>query len=177
LGKITALRLDADMVVLSACNTGSNGHVRTRAPDADAARTTAAAPRNRGAPIPRLGSGGGEALGGLVTSFVQAGARNVIVSNWEVDSGTTERLMTSLFKHREVSQAEALADAERTLMSEPRYSQPYYWAPFTVVGDGDRPMPGTAASAVAADTRSAMTQKISAQAAPTLQPAKTSDGQ
>jgi CHAT domain-containing protein len=77
-----------------------------------------------------------------VTSFVQAGARNVIVSNWEVDSGTTERLMTSLFKHRDVSQANALAQAERTLMDEPRYSHPYYWAPFTVVGDGDRPMPG-----------------------------------
>ena len=143
LGKITTLHLDADMVVLSACNTGSNGHVRTRAPsDADAATAQASAPRGRGAPIPRLGSGGGEALGGLVTSFVQAGARNVIVSNWEVDSGTTERLMTSLFKHRDVSQANALAQAERTLMDEPRYSHPYYWAPFTVVGDGDRPMPG-----------------------------------
>jgi len=142
LGKITTLHLDADMVVLSACNTGSNGHMRTRAPDADAAKAQATAPRGRGAPIPRLGSGGGEALGGLVTSFVQAGARNVIVSNWEVDSGTTERLMTSLFKHRDVSQANALAQAERTLMTEPRYSHPYYWAPFTVVGDGDRPMPG-----------------------------------
>jgi hypothetical protein len=143
LGKITTLHLDADMVVLSACNTGSNGHARTRpAPDADTAKTAAAAPRGRGAPIPRLGNGGGEALGGLVTSFVQAGARNVIVSNWEVDSGTTERLMTSLFKHRDVSQADALAQAERVLMNEPRYSHPYYWAPFTVVGDGDRPMPG-----------------------------------
>ncbi|MDB5483657.1 MAG: hypothetical protein JWO83_4710 [Caulobacteraceae bacterium] len=142
LGKITALHLDADMVVLSACNTGSNGHVQMRAPDADAGKGQGGAAHGRGAPLPRLGSGGGEALGGLVTSFVQAGARNVIVSNWEVDSGTTERLMTSLFKHREVSQADALAQAERTLMNEPRYSHPYYWAPFTVVGDGDRPMPG-----------------------------------
>ena len=144
LGKITSLHLDADMVVLSACNTGSNGHVRTRTPPSgDAAKPpTAATTRSRSAPIPRLGSGGGEALGGLVTSFVQAGARNVIVSNWEVDSGTTERLMTSLFKHRDVSQADALAQAERVLMNEPRYSHPYYWAPFTVVGDGDRPMPG-----------------------------------
>ena len=142
LGKITTLHLDADMVVLSACNTGSNGHAQTRAPDADAAKAAGSASRTRGAPIPRLGSGGGEALGGLVTSFVQAGARNVIVSNWEVDSGTTERLMTSLFKHRDVSQADALAQAERTLMNEPRYSHPYYWAPFTVVGDGDRPLRG-----------------------------------
>jgi hypothetical protein len=150
LGKITTLHLDADMVVLSACNTGSNGHVRTKAAtDADAAKAAAGA-RNGGVPIPRLGGGGGEALGGLVTSFVQAGARNVVVSNWEVDSGTTERLMTALFKHRDVPQADALAEAERVLMSEPRYSHPYYWAPFTVVGDGDRPMPGISAPAAMA---------------------------
>jgi CHAT domain-containing protein len=63
------------------------------------------------------------------------------VSNWEVDSGTTERLMIALFKQRGVSQAGALAEAERVLMNEPKHSHPYYWAPFTVVGDGDRPMP------------------------------------
>ncbi len=137
LNKITTLRLDADMVVLSACNTGSNAHGHTRAEDATLptqARVKAA--------ILRLGAGGGEALGGLVTSFVQAGARNVVVSNWEVDSRTTERLMIALFNQKGVSQAEALADAERILMNEPRYSHPYYWAPFTVVGDGQRPMPG-----------------------------------
>jgi hypothetical protein len=137
LNNITALHLDADMVVLSACNTGSNAHGKSRADDPNAptqARVKAA--------ILRLGAGGGEALGGLVTSFVQAGARNVVVSNWEVDSRTTERLMISLFNHKGVSQAEALADAERVLMNEPHYSHPYYWAPFTVVGDGQRPMPG-----------------------------------
>ena len=137
LNNITALHLDADMVVLSACNTGSNAHGKARAEDANAptqARVKAA--------ILRLGAGGGEALGGLVTSFVQAGARNVVVSNWEVDSRTTEKLMIALFNQRGVSQAEALADAERVLMNEPRYSHPYYWAPFTVVGDGQRPMPG-----------------------------------
>ena len=137
LNNITSLHLDADMVVLSACNTGSNAHGHARAEDATApnqARVKAA--------ILRLGAGGGEALGGLVTSFVQAGARNVVVSNWEVDSRTTERLMIALFNQKGVSQAEALAAAERILMNEPRYSHPYYWAPFTVVGDGQRPMPG-----------------------------------
>ena len=137
LNNITSLRLDADMVVLSACNTGSNTHGHARADDAAGpaqARVKAA--------ILRLGAGGGEALGGLVTSFVQAGARNVVVSNWEVDSRTTERLMITLFSQKGVSQAEALADAERVLMNEPRYSHPYYWAPFSVVGDGQRPMPG-----------------------------------
>ncbi len=137
LAKITSLHLDADMVVLSACNTGSNGHAKGRqAEDADKSG------KAKLVAIPRIGGAGGEALGGLVTSFVQAGARNVVVSNWEVDSGTTERLMIALFNRRGVSQAGALAEAERTLMGEPRFSHPYYWAPFTVVGDGDRPMPG-----------------------------------
>jgi tetratricopeptide (TPR) repeat protein len=141
LDKITTLRLDADMVVLSACNTGSNVHGRS----AEYAETSGSA----GGPVgrsklatPKLGSGGGEALGGLVTSFVEAGARNVVVSNWEVDSATTARLMIALFKQRDISQAGALAQAERILMNEPKHSHPYYWAPFTVVGDGDRPMPG-----------------------------------
>ncbi len=133
LNKITTLHLDADMVVLSACNTGSNAHGRSG--------EAAPAGRSKLAAAPKLGSGGGEALGGLVTSFVEAGARNVVVSNWEVDSGTTERLMIALFTQRGLSQAEALARAERILMNEPKHSHPYYWAPFTVVGDGDRPMP------------------------------------
>jgi hypothetical protein len=133
LDKIARLRLDADMVVLSACNTGTNAHSRP----ADYANQVG---RSKYA-TPKLGSGGGEALGGLVTSFVEAGARNVVVSNWEVDSGTTERLMVAMFNQKG-SQAAALAEAERVLMNEPRHSHPYYWAPFTVVGDGGRPMPG-----------------------------------
>jgi len=136
LDKIARLRLDADMVVLSACNTGTNAHSRP----ADYADAKAVG-RSKLA-TPKLGSGGGEALGGLVTSFVEAGARNVVVSNWEVDSGTTERLMIAMFSQKGISQAGALAEAERVLMNEPKHSHPYYWAPFTVVGDGDRPMPG-----------------------------------
>ena len=139
LSKITTLRLDADMVVLSACNTGSNAHGKAGGVPSSGAKPGG---RSKLAAAPKLGSGGGEALGGLVTSFVQAGARNVVVSNWEVDSGTTERLMIALFKQRTISQAGALAQAERVLMNEPKHSHPYYWAPFTVVGDGDRPMPG-----------------------------------
>ena len=140
LDKIARLRLDADMVVLSACNTGTNAHSR---PADYAATGSGGAPvgRSRFA-TPKLGNGGGEALGGLVTSFVEAGARNVVVSNWEVDSATTERLMIAMFSQKSISQAGALAEAERVLMKEPKHSHPYYWAPFTVVGDGGRPMPG-----------------------------------
>ena len=141
LSKITSLRLDADMVVLSACNTGSNAHGRTLQAGGGAA---AQAPGG-GRPVSliRLGAGDGEALGGLVTSFVEAGARNVVVSNWEVDSAMTQALMIGLFKQKGVSQAEALARAERVLMNDRNHSHPYFWAPFMVVGDGDKPMPAS----------------------------------
>ena len=111
--KIPQLNLDADMIVLSACDTGSHGD-----------------------------NSGGEALGGLVSTFVQAGARNVVVSNWEVDTRASMRLMQDMFARKSSSQADALAGAERSMMSSPdQYSHPYFWAPFTVVGDGARPMP------------------------------------
>lgn len=111
--KIPQLNLDADMIVLSACDTGSHGD-----------------------------NSGGEALGGLVSTFVQAGARNVVVSNWEVDTRSSMRLMQDMFARKSSSQADALAAAERSMMASPdQYSHPYFWAPFTVVGDGARPMP------------------------------------
>lgn len=111
--QIWKLSLNADVVVLSACDTGRS-------------------------------SGGGEALGGLVATFVEAGARNVVVSNWSVDSLATERLMTTMFADKGVSQAVALTKAEQTMMASPdQYSHPFYWAAFTVVGDGARAMPAS----------------------------------
>ena len=111
--KIPQLNLDADMIVLSACDTGRHGD-----------------------------NSGGEALGGLVSTFVEAGARNVVVSNWEVDTRSSMRLMQDMFARKSASQADALAAAERSMMASPdQYSNPYFWAPFTVVGDGARPMP------------------------------------
>ncbi|HLZ82187.1 MAG TPA: CHAT domain-containing protein, partial [Caulobacteraceae bacterium] len=109
--KIPNLHLNADMVVLSACDTG-------------------------------VSAGGNETLGGLVTSFVQAGARNLVVSNWHVESKATQQLMSLMFAQKGVSQAEALAIAERAMMSGGRYTHPYFWAPFVVVGDGAKAMPG-----------------------------------
>jgi CHAT domain-containing protein len=109
--KIQDLRLDADLVVLSACDTGRNS------------------------------GGDSDAVGGLVQTFVQAGARNLLVSNWSVDTVATERLMIDMFKATGKSQSEALSDAQRALIANPRYSHPFYWASFVVVGDGARPMP------------------------------------
>jgi CHAT domain-containing protein len=109
--KIQNLHLDADLVVLSACDTG------------------------------RSSGGNSDAVGGLVQTFVQAGARNLLVSNWSVDTVATEQLMTAMFKGANKSQSEALADAERMLIHTPRYSHPFYWASFMVVGDGARALP------------------------------------
>ena len=115
--KILKLHLAADLVVLAACNTGRTG---------DPASS-------------------GEALGGLVQSFVEAGTRNVLVSNWSVGVNATKRLMIDLFSHRSegLSQEDALAAAERDLMGDVTrgYSHPYFWAPFMIVGDGAKPMP------------------------------------
>jgi CHAT domain-containing protein len=139
LQKIPALHLDADLVVLSACNTGTNSDTADRVAGPASSRPRAKGRIHAPAKEPVAA---GEALGGFVTSFVEAGARNVLVSNWEVDSAMTVRLMKTMFENRGVSQAEALARAERALMEEPRHSHPYYWAPFVVVGDGGRGMPG-----------------------------------
>ena len=116
--QIPSLNLDADVVVLSACNTARNKEGGTDVAD------------------------GAESVGGLVTTFVEAGARNVVVSNWGVDSAATAELMTTMFDQTGSSQAEALAKAEQKMINRPdEYSHPFYWAPFTIIGDGARPMP------------------------------------
>jgi len=115
-GKIFRLKLDADVVVLSACNTGNSG----------------------------LDSGGGgEALGGLAQAFIYAGARNLVVSNWEVSTEATETLLTSMFKAAGETQDAALTQAERSMMARrDGHAHPYFWGAFSLVGDGAAPMPG-----------------------------------
>ncbi len=113
-GEIPGLQLDADLVVLSACDTGAGLE----------------------------DGGGGAALGGLVSTFTYAGARNLLVSNWEVDSAATEILMSALFTSKAPTQGLALAEAERSFMArDDDYSHPYYWAAFAIVGDGARALP------------------------------------
>ena len=126
---ILDLKLDADLVVLSACDTGGAG-------SADAASTGL--------------QGGGEALGGLTRAMIYAGARGLIVSHWSVDSAATVRLMTELFSSGAPDAAEGLQRAQLGMQQQVKWSHPYYWAPFTVVGDGARPIPTGAAPRVAA---------------------------
>jgi CHAT domain-containing protein len=126
--EILDLKLDADLVVLSACDTGGAG--------SDAADLTGL-------------QGGGEALGGLTRAVIYAGGRALVVSHWSVDSAATVRLMTGLFSTRGGSEAEALQKAQVVLQQSPDWSHPYFWAPFTIVGDGARAMPTTSAASAA----------------------------
>jgi CHAT domain-containing protein len=109
--EVAQLHLDADFVVLSACNTA--------------------------APDGRLL---GEALSGLARGFFYAGARGLLVSHWAVASQPTVALTTGLFteyaKNRAVGRAEALRRAQQALWQEAATAHPALWAPFVLVGDG-----------------------------------------
>lgn len=124
--EILDLKLDADLVVLSACDTGGAG--------SEASDLTGL-------------QGGGEALGGLTRAVIYAGGRALVVSHWSVDSAATVRLMTGLFSASAGSEAEALQRAQRALQQSADWSHPYFWAPFTIVGDGARAMPTSGAAA------------------------------
>ena len=122
--EIFDLHLDADLVVLSACDT--------------AGKASVAATQQAG-----LGTGGDVALDGLVRAFVGAGARLVIASHWPVpdDFNATQRLVTGLFSAPPgTPTVTALRLSERQLMDDVNTSHPFYWSAFAVVGDGEIPV-------------------------------------
>ena len=122
--EIFDLHLDADVVILSACDT--------------AGKATAAATQQAG-----LSTGGDVALDGLVRAFVGAGSRLVIASHWPVpdDYNATERLITGLFSAPPgTPTVTALRLSQRQLMDDVNTSHPFYWAAFAAVGDGDIPV-------------------------------------
>src|SRR6266852_81710 len=112
--EVAELKLDADWVILSACNTA--------APD---------------------GKLGGQSLSGLARAFFYAGARGLLVSHWAVASQPTALLTTSLFeaysRDQSVGRAAALRSAQLKLQADPAMSHPALWAPFVLVGDGGTP--------------------------------------
>jgi CHAT domain-containing protein len=122
--EIFDLRLDADVVILSACDTAGLASI--------------GASREAG-----LTSGGNYALDGLVRAFVGAGARSVVASHWPIpdDYGATRRLMSGLLGSAAGTPlAGALASAQRDLMNDRETSHPFYWAAFIILGDGARPL-------------------------------------
>ncbi|MDX3910486.1 MAG: CHAT domain-containing protein [Sphingobium sp.] len=122
-GEIFDLKLDADVVILSACDT--------------AGKASREATKAAGL------SGGGGALDGLVRAFIGAGGRSVIASHWPApeEFKATERLINGLFSApRGVGMAEALREAEVVLMDDADTSHPFYWSGFAIIGDGARPL-------------------------------------
>lgn len=107
--EIAALRLDADLVVLSACNTASAG-----------------------------AGFGGEALSSLADVFFHAGARSVLASHWPVPSASTARLMTRVFERNAGAPAEgfdaALRQAQLDLLADGTTAHPVHWAGFSLIG-------------------------------------------
>ena len=132
--EIFDLKLDADVVILSACDT--------------AGLATVAASREAG-----VTSGGNYALDGLVRAFVGAGARSVVASHWPVpdDYGATRRLMGGLLGGAPGEPlAASLARAQLELMDDRQTSHPFYWAAFILLGDGSKPLVPANIASVAA---------------------------
>jgi CHAT domain-containing protein len=121
LDEILNLQLDADWVVLSACNTGS------------------------------AAGAGAEAASGLGRAFFYAGARALLVTNWSVYSQPARQLTAGLFRKQAaepgMTRSEALRLAMNALIDGPgyqdqngstvfSYAHPIFWAPYTIIGDG-----------------------------------------
>lgn len=108
LAEVYNLNLRADLVTLSACETGL-GQVAK-----------------------------GEGLIGLTRGFLYAGASNVLVSLWKVDDRATADFMVDFYSKilEGTTKTEALREAKRAMISlrHPEYNKPYYWAPFILIG-------------------------------------------
>ena len=112
---VDGMKLDADLVVLSACNTAGE----------------------------RENSRGGEGFAGLTRAFMHAGAKGLLVSHWSVESQSTKDLMVDVFRRLKSGRnaPQALAEAQAAMRSSnPAVGQlarahPFFWAPFVYVGD------------------------------------------
>ena len=121
--EIATLKIDADWVILSACNTAA------------------------------AGSANAELLSGMARAFFYAGARSLLVSHWAVNSDATVELITKTFAalrgDPRIGRAEALRRSMMALISKgDAYAHPANWAPFVLVGEGQ----GSASAAKAGPT-------------------------
>ncbi|MGI8503099.1 MAG: CHAT domain-containing protein, partial [Hassallia sp.] len=107
LGDIFNLDLGAELVVLSACETGLGKNVK------------------------------GEGLMGLTRGLMYAGSKRAVVSLWQVDDEGTSQLMPLFYKAilGGESPTSALRDAQLQLWQQKQWQNPYYWAAFTLQGD------------------------------------------
>jgi len=121
MGEILRLKLNADWVVLSACNTGA------------------------------AEGKGSEAVSGLGSAFFYAGTRAILVSMWPVETTSARKLTTGLFRYQQedptLSRSRALQKSLLALIDGPglidqasgkiaaSYAHPLFWAPFIIVGE------------------------------------------
>jgi CHAT domain-containing protein len=107
-GEIYNLQLNADLVTLSACQTG----------------------------LGKISKG--EGVIGLSRALVYAGAKNIIVSFWSVADESTAQLMTDFYKilldDGKKDYSNSLRQAKLKLIESDKYAAPYYWAPFILIG-------------------------------------------
>jgi CHAT domain-containing protein len=86
----------------------------------------------------KTATGDNRATLGLAGVAIQAGAKSTIASLWSVNDEATQFLMTNLYQNlttKNISKAESLQLAQQTLLRNPKYRSPYYWAPFILVGN------------------------------------------
>lgn len=109
-GEIYNINIHADLVCLSACQTGLGKLSR------------------------------GEGIIGLSRALLYAGAENLVVSLWTVSDNSTSKLMIDFYNNHLYSSSfntfsGALRKAKLKLISDPQFSRPYYWAPFILIGE------------------------------------------
>jgi CHAT domain-containing protein/Tfp pilus assembly protein PilF len=81
---------------------------------------------------------GGDDMVGLSRGFIYAGTPSILATLWKVDDRSTSILMEAFYDNwlnKGMNKPEALRQAQITLKSIPAYKQPYYWAPFVMIGD------------------------------------------
>jgi CHAT domain-containing protein len=105
--EIFNLKLNAELVVLSACRTGLGKEVK------------------------------GEGLIGLTRAFMYAGAPSMVASLWQVADRSTADLMVTFYQqlNQDRDKADALRQAKLKVIEAGRYAHPYYWSPFILVGE------------------------------------------
>jgi CHAT domain-containing protein len=105
--ELMQLDLQADLAVLSACETGP-GRIRP-----------------------------GEGVIGLSWALFVAGVPTTVVSQWKVESSSTAQLMHTFYQDWKAGQspARAMQSAARQLLYNDRYSHPFSWAPFIAIGN------------------------------------------
>ena len=105
--EIATLKLDADLVILSGCNTAAPGDALV-----------------------------GQPFSGLAQAFRHAGARRLLVSHWSVDSAATADLIAALYARGTAATPDDLSHAMRSLRNSAKsyLAHPAFWAPFVLVG-------------------------------------------